>query len=258
MLVTDNATCFTSAEFADFMSKNGINHVTSAPFHPSSNGLAERAVQTFKEGMKRMQGGKESVETKVSRFLFSYRITPHSTTGLSPAEMLNGRRLRSAFDLLQPDLRAKVEKKQWAQKRNHDTQQKQRSFVPGDPVFTRNYGYGPKWVPGTIGSCTGPLSFTVHLGNGQVWRRHVDQVRRRESDADFDDQDSLTPLHHKPQVSPPLPLPEINQGQPARITQPVPATEVGPAPVDVSAPVSVEDAILKCRMVAASKLVRDS
>ena len=238
MLVSDNAACFTSAEFADFMCKNGINHVTSAPFHPSSNGLAERAVQTFKEGMKRMQGGKESLETKVSRFLFSYRITPHSTTGLSPAEMLNSRRPRSAFDLLRPDLRAKVERKQWTQKRNHDTQQKQRSFVPGDPVFTRNYGYGPKWVPATIGSCTGPLSFTVHLCNGQIWRRHVDQVRRRVGDTDYHDpqEESLSPVEGQPQVSPPLPVqPEINQ--------PVPAIEVRPpSPVDVSPPVPVEAA----------------
>lgn len=118
MLVSDNAICFTSAEFADFTFKNGIKHVTSVPFHPSSNRLAERAVRTFKEGMKRMQGGNESLERKVSRFLFSYRITPHSTTGLSPAEMLMSRRPRSAFDLLLPDLKSNVEKKQWKQKVN--------------------------------------------------------------------------------------------------------------------------------------------
>lgn len=42
MLVSDNATCFTSTEFTSFMKQNGILHVTSAPFHPSSNGLVER------------------------------------------------------------------------------------------------------------------------------------------------------------------------------------------------------------------------
>lgn len=109
MLLSDNATCFTSTEFTSFMKQNGIPHVKSDPFHPSSNGLAERAVQTLKEGMRKMQG--PSIETKVSRFLFSYRITPQATTGLSPAEMLMSRRLRSTLDLIRPDL--KIQQKQW-------------------------------------------------------------------------------------------------------------------------------------------------
>lgn len=41
MIVSDNAQCFVSEASKLFMSKNGINHVTSAPYHPSSNGLAE-------------------------------------------------------------------------------------------------------------------------------------------------------------------------------------------------------------------------
>lgn len=53
MIVSDNGTCFVSAEFKDFMSKNGIEHITSAPYHPSSDGCAERAVQTFKSMMKK-------------------------------------------------------------------------------------------------------------------------------------------------------------------------------------------------------------
>ena len=154
MLVSDNAICFKSAELADFVAKNAIKHVTSAPFHPSSNGSAER--RTFKEGMKRRQGGNECLEAKVSRFLFSYRITPHSTTGLSPTEMLMSRRPRSAFDLLLPDLKSKMEKKRRKQKVNHDTRTKFRSFLPGNPVFTKNYRYCPKWITGNIESCTGP------------------------------------------------------------------------------------------------------
>ena len=64
----------------------------SAPYHPASNGLAERAVQIFKQGMKRMKAG--SLTDRIARVLFSYRITPQTTTGLSPAELLMGHRLK--------------------------------------------------------------------------------------------------------------------------------------------------------------------
>lgn len=52
-LVTDNGPQFTSAEFEAFMKNNGIRHIKSSPYHPVSNGLAERAVQCFKESMKK-------------------------------------------------------------------------------------------------------------------------------------------------------------------------------------------------------------
>ena len=100
------------------MKQNGINHVTCAPFHPSSNGMAERAVQTFKQGLKNMK--KSDVRTKVNRFLFRYRCTPHTVTGSTPAELLMNRRLRTPLDLLRPNLRDRVKRKQEDQKKYHD------------------------------------------------------------------------------------------------------------------------------------------
>ncbi|XP_041379597.1 uncharacterized protein K02A2.6-like [Gigantopelta aegis] len=85
VVVTDNGTAFTSGEFQEFLKKNGIQHLRSAPYHPSSNGLAERGVQILKEGLKKITNG--DIETRLARLLYHYRITPHSTTGVSPAEL---------------------------------------------------------------------------------------------------------------------------------------------------------------------------
>ena len=117
------------------MKQHGIAHLRTAPYHPASNSLAERAMQTFKAAMKRMQGG--SVESKVSRFLFKYRVTPHSTTGASPAELIFGRPLRTHLDLLHPSVKDQVMHNQVKQKQHHDTHCKQRQFKAGDTVYVR-------------------------------------------------------------------------------------------------------------------------
>ncbi len=67
VLVSDNASVFASHEFETFMTENGISHIRVAPYHPASKGLAERAVQTFKEGMKKLQGPKECLLKLISR-----------------------------------------------------------------------------------------------------------------------------------------------------------------------------------------------
>ena len=87
-IVNDNGSVFTSQEFQDFMKSNGIIHVKVSPYHPSSNGLAERAVQIFKRGLERQTEG--SLECMLSKVLFNYRVTPQSTTTKSPAELLFG------------------------------------------------------------------------------------------------------------------------------------------------------------------------
>lgn len=67
--------------------------------------------------------------------LFNYRITPHSTTGISPSELLMGRMLRSRFDLLKPNIATRVEQKQQEQICGHDSHAIARQFQEGDNVY---------------------------------------------------------------------------------------------------------------------------
>ena len=140
IIVTDNGRNFTSAEFEHFLSLNGIKHLLSSPYHPSSNGLAERGVQIFKREMSKLKDG--TLSDRLSHILLYNHITPQSTTGLSPAELLQNRRLRSRLDLIKPDLQARIERRQYEQP---NSTSKDRAFTDGDTVYIRNFGNGPKW-----------------------------------------------------------------------------------------------------------------
>ena len=213
VLVTDNGTTFTSADFERFCTRNGIQHLRSSPYHPATNGLAERAVQTFKKGLKKLADG--SLETRLARFLFSYRTMPQTTTGLSPAELLFGRRLRTQLDLLQPDLRTKVQDQQQRMKTNHDQHAQQRCFSIGDLVLVRNYGHGPVWLPGVVSEVRGPVSYVVTFEDGRVMHRHVDLLRPRWTDKPEAEKPTSTPHD----LEAPVPLQPTATGQEPEVTE---------------------------------------
>ena len=47
-VVSDTGLQFSSKKFAVFMKENGAKHIKCAPYHPSSNGAAERFIPTLK------------------------------------------------------------------------------------------------------------------------------------------------------------------------------------------------------------------
>ena len=175
-LVSDNGPQFTSGEFKEFLRTNGVRHIQIAPYHPSSNGAAERFVRTFKEAMQKSKCTRVSIHDHLMHFLLSYRVTPHTTTGMAPCELFMGRKLRTTLDLLMPDLGSFVAKKQIQQKHSHDGKAILRQFVEGQRVLVRNYRAGPKWITAIVRQKSGPLSYIVQISPSISWRRHVDQM----------------------------------------------------------------------------------
>ncbi|KAM3838872.1 uncharacterized protein M6D78_005826 [Vipera latastei] len=151
----------------DFLRANSIRHATSAPFHPSTNGLAERNVRTTKDALKRIIRG--DWHQRLADFLLTQHTTPCTATGKSPAEMRWGKRLTTKLDRLHPDKLPS----------SAEPDIPNRSFKIGDLVWARNYGQGDKWVPGVVTDIMGPLSYTIEGEGNRISKRHIDQLRKR-------------------------------------------------------------------------------
>ena len=176
------------------------------------------------------------MENRILHFLFKYRITPQTTTGLSPSELLMGRRLRSHLDLLHPDFSRKALK---SQDKSSEAKSLPRQFSIDDKLFARNYQGNKKWIPVRVVKITGPLSYRVITESGAVLRRHIDQLRVRLSE----DQPHVDPAVS----SPPLDDCWIPIGSSADVSHPQPGTSTlaarpptlssPPAPVVPPAPI---------------------
>ncbi len=183
-LVSDKGPQFTSQEFEQFVQQSGIKHIRSAPYHPSTNGLAERFVQTFKNSMKASENNGKSLNTRIASFLASYRSTPHATTGVAPNELFLQRKVHTKFDMLQPDVQRVVQDKQSLQKKYHDNRAKLRTFTPSQTVMARDYLSSKKWIPGVIETSSGPTMYKVKIYNGKIIVRHIDQLLPADSQND--------------------------------------------------------------------------
>ena len=86
-VVSDNGPRYNSAEMKDFASTYGFNHVTSSPHYPQSDVLVESTVKTVK--------GLAELTTDPYLALLTYRATPFLWCGLSPAELLMVRQLKT-------------------------------------------------------------------------------------------------------------------------------------------------------------------
>ena len=183
-LISDNGPQFVSTEFENFLKMNGVRHTCSAPYHPQTNGEAERFVQTLKQFLRAEKLDNCDVQTKVSRFLLSYRSTPNTTTGRTPSELFLKRHIKTRLDLLKPSISDTVTQTQSKQKFHHDKRSQMRNFEIGQHVLAQNFRGTPKWFPGVIVGKAGNVSYQVKVGNN-IWNRHVDQLLRSENNLEL-------------------------------------------------------------------------
>ena len=223
-IVSDNGPPFQSAEYEDFLKQNGIQRVLVSPYHPSSNGQAERFVQTFKKFMKTLSS-KTSLPQQIQNFLLSYRSTPHSTTSSTPSKLFLQREVRTRLSLVKPDTARLVAANQSKMKAYHDQHAKLREFSCGQPVLARDHR-SQGWQPATVLERKAPHSYTVVMPDGRIWNRHADHLLQDKTDRR--EQTEPIPNHlgsqsQQPEVLP-IPLPSTLSSPTVSSSIPLPAT----------------------------------
>ena len=202
-IVSDNATSFSSEEFQAWCRERGIIHLTGAPYHPATNGAAERLVQTFKQALT-----KSSLPPRAAlqEFLMQYRRTPRAE-GYSPSELLNGRQIRTRIDILLPSPAHTAQGKQAREATKSQAQEVPPERVTpiysiGTPCYALYCGprreKEARWVPAVVTKVFGTRSVNVRVfPRGGTWRRHIEQLRPRygtQEDADPGGDVSAAPM----------------------------------------------------------------
>ena len=117
--------------------------------------------------MKKQTNG--TIQTKLSRFLFHYRLAPNATTGVPLAELMLKCRPRLHLDLILPNLKGNIQQQQQKQKCRHDAHSRICTFRPNDNVLVRNFRTAkPQWLPGVIKELNGTNSYKVQLDNDHI------------------------------------------------------------------------------------------
>ena len=96
IFISDNGPQYASTEFKEFSQTYNFQHLTSSPYYPQGNGLAERMVQTVKRLLSHSDDPYLSI--------LIYRTTPLPWCGYSPAELLMGRKMRANIPILKEKL----------------------------------------------------------------------------------------------------------------------------------------------------------
>ena len=93
--ISDNAAQFVCEEFSKFTQSWDIEHRTRSPTHAKSNGMAESAVKSVKNLLRR------AAESKRDPYLamLDYRNTPRQDADASPAQRNLGRRARTLLPM---------------------------------------------------------------------------------------------------------------------------------------------------------------
>ena len=164
-LVSDNGPCYVAKAFTTLMKEYTVNHITSSPYYPQSNGMAEKNVQIVKNLFYKAK----DEGTDIYKCLMIYRNTPLASTSKSPMQLLKQRSARSQLpmsDAAHRQLRIAAEQMTVSKNQHlplHD-------LHIGQEVMCQDLAT-MRWFPATIKALyPEPRSYQIETSEGVIYR----------------------------------------------------------------------------------------
>ena len=203
-VASDNGPQFTSEVFEQYLEDCGIQHRKTTPLWPQANGKVERQNASLLKRMRIAQAEGKEWKKEVRKYLVAYRSTPHTTTGISPAELLFGRKMRTklpefreesvASEVRDRDSEMKAKAKLYTYKKKNA---KPSALIPGDKVLLKQerqnklstaFAHEPYDVVAKKGN-----SVVIESPEGVLLKRNTTHVKTYEEASGGTDETSALP-----------------------------------------------------------------
>ena len=183
-VTTDNGPPYPGHDMKMYAKEMGFEMNFTTPNNPEANGFAEIFVKILCKLLHTAVAEGKDPKAELYKYLLHYRATPHPTTGLSPSEMLNHRKLRTKLPYWSneqesqevKEARQRHDERKKEQKRNFDRRRraKPKDINVGDSILVRQ-------KKSTIKPPFDPSSYTVHDVHGnRVTASRNGQIRVRD------------------------------------------------------------------------------
>lgn len=148
-IVSDNGQPFDSAQYVQFCTQLNIIVKRIPPYHASSNGLGERAVQIAKRGLKKLCDEAFKVSAvlpvndiilKLNQFLLNYQSVPSTSTLKSPSQILLSFPPRTMLSIVNPKVTSQPYAKSHFKENDRVVIRFQVKSIPVEGVVIRQLG----------------------------------------------------------------------------------------------------------------------
>ena len=202
ILHSDQGRNFESSILRQTLEAFGVKKTRTTAYHPQGDGMVERFNRSLLQLLRAYVEHQTDWEQYLPYVLFAYRSAIHTSTGVSPFELMFGRppvqhplpsataydavsyqsKLRSTLSRLYDFVETHLAQAAQKQKSTYDHHAVQRSFTVGEQVWLSSPTAGkldPKWEgKWRIQSIQGPTTYTIT--DGDMTRTvHINRLRRR-------------------------------------------------------------------------------